>query len=104
MRAFDSFFNGSFDLNPVWPDGLKKAGILKATGIYPAKSMSADNSYFEDPAYLREFPLNQPVRTTKPSSDNLHHLQRDFLHHQAGLPPTKKRNNTRNGALHSNAF
>ena len=103
MPTFDYFFNSPIEGEPISNDGLKKTGILKATGIFPAESMSADSSCFEAPTHLRQLPMNQTVRTTKPSSVNLHHLQRDFLLHKAGLPPTKKRNNTRNGILGNTA-
>ena len=91
-------FNGSI-VDCVWQDGLEQLLMYWLTGRLRAP-MSAQKFELSDPDLFRpSFPPGHVLRSVRAEYYNPHHLQRDFLLYQAGLPPRAIRVTSSNGPL-----
>ena len=91
-------FNGSI-INSVWQDGLDQLRHYWLTGRLPSPWSAYRFDHVGGDVFQPIFSAVRPLPVITVPQGNPHRLQRDFLLHQAGLPPRTTRVSSSNGPL-----
>ena len=94
----NSIFNGSI-VGSVWHDGLEQLLNYWLTGRLPSPWSADPLDRIGSDVFQPEFLPMRPLPVVTLAHGNPHRLQRDFLLHQAGLPPRTVRVSSTNGLL-----
>ncbi len=91
-------FNGSI-IDSLWQDGLERLLLYWLTRSFPSPWSAYTFDHLSGDVFRPKFTSVKPVPVVSVPHLNLHRLQRDFLLHQAGLPPRTVRVSSSNGPL-----
>ena len=91
-------FNGSI-IGSLWQDGLERLLLYWLTRSFPSPWSAYTFDHLSGDVFRPKFTSVNPVPVVSVPHLNPHRLQRDFLFHQAGLPPRTVRVSRSNGPL-----